>query len=291
MVIPTLNAEVLIGACLRSVVNQTYPNVETIVVDGFSNDRTVDIAKRYTPQVHLFGPDQTNGRVYGGPYQRNYGARRARGEYLYLVDADMELAPRVIEACIETIQRTGADTLIIPEEFHGTTFWAKCKWLEKRCYRGDDSMEAPRFIKKTLWDAVEGVDATMGGVEDRHMFRQFLAHGARVARIREIVWNNEGRLTLRGSWRKKYLYGTSALRYLRRAPAREAYREFTIFKGAYRRNWRLLARHPLLIAGFVVLRAGEYAATALGILASLFAWEEAPVLHEGPRPPPPDVRD
>lgn len=277
VVVPTLNAEKLLPACLQSLKDQTYRNIEIIVVDGHSTDRTVEITKEFTDQVHVFGPDQSKGRVYGGPYQRNYGAAHARGDYIYLVDADMELTPRVIEAAVEKIRETGADTLIIPEEFHGTTFWAKCKWLEKRCYRGDDSMEAPRLIKKQLWDAIGGVNPTMGGVEDRHMFRQLLAHGAHVERIAEIVRNNEGKLTLWGSWRKKYLYGKSALRYLRQAPPNEAYREFTVFKTAYARNWRLLTQHPLLTGGFLVLRTGEYAATALGMLRSFFGQKQAAV--------------
>lgn len=269
VVVPTLNAEALLPACLRALRAQTYPRIEIIVVDGHSTDRTVEIARQFTDQVHVFGPDQSKGRVYGGPYQRNYGAAHARGDYIYLVDADMEPTPRVVEAAVTKIRETGTDTLIIPEEFHGTTFWAKCKWLEKRCYRGDDSMEAPRLIKKTLWDAIGGVDPSMGGVEDRHMFRQLLAHGAHVERISEIVRNNEGRLTLRGSWRKKYLYGKAALQYLRHAPASEAYHEFTVFKPAYLRSWRLLLSHPILTAGLVLLRTGEYASVALGMFQSL----------------------
>lgn len=291
VVIPTLNAETLIGTCLRSVTNQTYREIEVIVVDGLSKDRTVEIAQQYTPHVYRYGPDQSKGRVYGGPYQRNYGAARARGDYIYLVDADMELTPKVLEACVDTMRRTGADTLIIPEEFHGTTFWARCKWLEKRCYRGDDTMEAPRLIKKTLWNAIGGVDPTMGGVEDRHMFRKLLAQGARIARTREIVWNNEGRLTLRGSWRKKYLYGKSALQYLRQAPTREAYREFTIFKAAYLHHWRLLSSHPLLTFGLLLLRSGEYVSVALGMLQSILS-PRAPttvILREEPTEVPAGV--
>lgn len=270
VVIPTLNAESLLGACLRSIKQQTYQNIEIIVVDGHSKDRTMEIALRYTSQVYAFGPDQSKGRVYGGPYQRNYGAERARGKYIYLVDADMEPTPRVIEAAVEKLEGTRADALIIPEEFHGTTFWAQCKWLEKRCYRGDDLMEAPRIISAEAWKAIGGVDATLGGVEDREMFRKIKEQGWRVERIRELVMNNEGRLTLLGSWRKKYLYGKSAMQYWQRETPLSFYQQFTLFKGAYMRNWRLLLSHPVLFFGFLFMRVGEYVAAGAGVLRSLF---------------------
>lgn len=269
VVIPTLNAQQLIGNCLRSIAAQTYGHIEIIVVDGHSHDGTATIARQHTPHVYIYGPDQSKGRVYGGPYQRNYGAERARGKYIYLVDADMEPTPRVIEAAVEKLETTGADALIIPEEYHGTTFWAKCKWLEKRCYRGDDLMEAPRIISARAWQAIGGVDATLGGVEDREMFRKLKEQGWRVERIKEIVMNNEGRLTLLGSWKKKYLYGKSALKYWQRETPRSFYQQFTLLKGAYLRNWRFLFSHPVLLVGLLLLRIGEYVAAGLGILTSM----------------------
>src|SRR5919108_5716122 len=90
LIVPTLNAEHLIEACLRSIATQTYNNIEVIVVDGFSLDNTVTIAQRYA-RVYKYGPDQTKGRVFGAPAQRNFGVQHSRGEYVYYVDADMEL--------------------------------------------------------------------------------------------------------------------------------------------------------------------------------------------------------
>lgn len=273
IVIPTLNAASLIEKCLQSIKRQTYQQIEIIVVDGHSQDNTVAIAKRYTNEVYSFGPDQSHGRVYGGPYQRNYGANRARGEYIHLVDADMELTIRVTEACVIKLLATGADALIIPEQFHGTSFWARCKALEKQCYRDDDTMEAPRLVKKSAWDAIGGVDASLGGIEDRDLVRKLRDGGYKTERITEVVLNDEGQLTLLGSWKKKYLYGKAARRYLGKEQPGQIYQQFTPFKGAYLRHWKILIKHPLLFLGFVVMRTGEYISAALGITKSII-WSD-----------------
>ncbi|HEY4953157.1 MAG TPA: glycosyltransferase, partial [Verrucomicrobiae bacterium] len=48
IVVPTRNSEAMIGNCLESVRQQIYPKIELIVVDGFSSDKTVPIARQYT---------------------------------------------------------------------------------------------------------------------------------------------------------------------------------------------------------------------------------------------------
>ncbi|AEF97132.1 glycosyltransferase family 2 protein [Methanotorris igneus] len=53
VIIPTYNSEKTIGICLESIKNQTYKNIEIIVVDKFSNDNTVEIAKKYTDKVFV----------------------------------------------------------------------------------------------------------------------------------------------------------------------------------------------------------------------------------------------
>ena len=49
--VPTLNNEKTIDSCLRSIVTQDYPYIETIIVDGGSSDGTVEIAKAYTDRI------------------------------------------------------------------------------------------------------------------------------------------------------------------------------------------------------------------------------------------------
>src|SRR5881296_785810 len=57
VIIPTKNSERTIRPCLESVCAQTYRNFEIVVVDNFSSDATVQIAKEYADLVLLAGPE------------------------------------------------------------------------------------------------------------------------------------------------------------------------------------------------------------------------------------------
>jgi len=60
---------------LKSIKKQSYSPIETIIVDNSSIDKTVEIAKKYTKYVFTKGPERSS--------QRNYGAKKAKGKYLY----------------------------------------------------------------------------------------------------------------------------------------------------------------------------------------------------------------
>ncbi|MEM2909446.1 MAG: glycosyltransferase [Nitrososphaerota archaeon] len=80
-VIPTLNNEKTIGACLESIRHQDYPEIEVIVVDGYSKDKTVEIANRYADIV-LFDKG-----TYGSACK--LGFENATGEIVGMFDADI----------------------------------------------------------------------------------------------------------------------------------------------------------------------------------------------------------
>src|ERR1700682_5696410 len=115
IVVPTYNSAQLIEACLASVRAQTFDGIELIVVDGFSTDRTMDLARAFTDRIYRHGPDQTTRRVFGAPEQRNYGASLARGDYIYYLDVDMILPPPLIQECVDTAKRSDYQGLIVPE--------------------------------------------------------------------------------------------------------------------------------------------------------------------------------
>ena len=70
--------------------NQTYKNVEVIVVDKFSNDNTIEITKKYRVDAYQIKAKERS-------EQRNFGAVEAKGKFVCFIDSDMELTPKVIE--------------------------------------------------------------------------------------------------------------------------------------------------------------------------------------------------
>ena len=95
VVVTTKNEEKNIENCLQSIKNQTFKNIELIVVDNFSEDKTVELAEKYDAKVYFKGNERSA--------QRNYGAKVAHGKYLIYLDADMILSPTVIEECVNKV--------------------------------------------------------------------------------------------------------------------------------------------------------------------------------------------
>ena len=79
VIITTKNEQAVIGRLLESIKMQSYPKIEVIVVDNKSADRTKQIAKKYTKLVYNAGPERSA--------QRNYGAKKAKGDFLFFLDA------------------------------------------------------------------------------------------------------------------------------------------------------------------------------------------------------------
>src|SRR5271170_6218539 len=98
VIIPTLNEEVNLPVTLRQLAD--HPDVELIVVDGGSTDRTVEIAQQYTPYVFRTPP--------GRAQQMNTGARHATGDILLFLHADTFLLPGALDEIQRRIIGDGA---------------------------------------------------------------------------------------------------------------------------------------------------------------------------------------
>jgi glycosyltransferase involved in cell wall biosynthesis len=100
VVIPAYNAERYLAQALESVVRQTHTEIEIVVVDDGSTDRSADVARSY-PDSRVRVVEQPNG---GPAAARNHGVRLARGELLAFLDADDLWEPRKLELQLEALQ-------------------------------------------------------------------------------------------------------------------------------------------------------------------------------------------
>ena len=138
VIIPTKNSEEFISACLNSIVKQSYTDIEVIVNDSVETcDKTSELINSYKSKLRLICIHENYSMAQG----RKRGAHYAKGDILLHIDSDMELSQNVIAECVKKIRDEGYDALVIPEESFGTTFWAKCRWLEKKCYEGVSEIE------------------------------------------------------------------------------------------------------------------------------------------------------
>ena len=112
VVIPLYNKESYIVETLQSVMNQTYANLECIIVDDGSTDRSVEIASKFISDNKLSWSliSQKNS---GQTKARNNGIRHARGEYIAFLDSDDLWPMNKIELQVEAIDRISDSVLVL----------------------------------------------------------------------------------------------------------------------------------------------------------------------------------
>ena len=98
VVIPCYNQARFLGDAIESVLHQTYPHFEVIIVDDGSTDNTLEVAARY-PQVRIIC--QVNQHVSAA---RNNGAEASSGTYLVFLDSDDRLLPHALAVGVKQIQ-------------------------------------------------------------------------------------------------------------------------------------------------------------------------------------------
>lgn len=107
VIIPVYGVKKYISQCLESVINQTYKNLEIIVVNDGTKDRSADIAKEYAAKdsrIKVY--DFKNG---GLSVARNRGLEIATGEYISYLDSDDWLDTKMYETLLETAMKNEAD--------------------------------------------------------------------------------------------------------------------------------------------------------------------------------------
>lgn len=101
VVIPCRNEEQYIANCVESILNQGYQNLELLVVDGMSDDKTLDVLKRYSGDQRLQILKNTEKVT---PIALNLGIEHANGDIVIIFGAHAEMLPDYIEKCMRTFQ-------------------------------------------------------------------------------------------------------------------------------------------------------------------------------------------
>lgn len=108
--IPVYNGEKHVGETIRSVLDQTYRNIELIVQDNASTDGTWPILQDMAQQDARISIER-NAANYGMAGNWNIAINRSRGDYVMLLSADDLLLPAFVARCLETFQHREVDAV------------------------------------------------------------------------------------------------------------------------------------------------------------------------------------
>jgi GT2 family glycosyltransferase len=111
IILASRQARVHLETCLPSVLAQTYPNLEIIVVDNQTTDDSVPFTEQNFPQIRVISTPEPLG--FGGA--NNFAMRQARGEFFFLVNEDTEMEPDCIAECVRVMTRSNRIAIVAPK--------------------------------------------------------------------------------------------------------------------------------------------------------------------------------
>lgn len=115
LIIPVYNRPDEVDELLESLTRQTFPDFEVVVVEDGSSIPCDKVVDKYRSRLNI----QYFQKANSGPGQtRNYGAERAKGEYLIVLDSDCILPPGYLQAVDDELKREPADAFGGPDHAH-----------------------------------------------------------------------------------------------------------------------------------------------------------------------------
>lgn len=147
VIVPIYNVEKYINKCLDSLILQSFPDVEFILVDDGSTDSSGEIAESYDDK--RFRVFHTHNCGLSGA--RNFGISQSRGEWLMFVDADDWVAPKFCNIPYQAALENDADLVIFQAyEVREITHWKSRKTLPLEGIV--DPETATKYGETTAWN-------------------------------------------------------------------------------------------------------------------------------------------
>lgn len=108
IIIPIYNSEKNIKKCLESIINQTYTNLEIILIDDGSTDNSIEICQEYKDDRIKIYKEKNSGPSTA----RNLGLKQCNGKYIVFVDSDDYIEKNMIEIMLQKIKSDDYDICI-----------------------------------------------------------------------------------------------------------------------------------------------------------------------------------
>lgn len=188
--ITNYNYEKYIIECLESVKSQTFKNIELIVIDDISSDKSIDIIsswmsknkRRFHRCVLL--KNQTN---QGPSVSRNIVFEKATGDYVFILDADNEIYPKAIEKLYNCLDDDFMGSYSHIEIFGNQKGIGYSDIWDGDRLKKSNYIDVMSLVKKEAWKAVCGFSHIDEGWEDYDFWLKFRDAGFELKFLPEIL--------------------------------------------------------------------------------------------------------
>jgi GT2 family glycosyltransferase/glycosyltransferase involved in cell wall biosynthesis len=189
VIITCYNYAHFLSEAVESVINQTFIDLEIIIVNDGSTDNTKEIASELIKKYPSFSIKLINQANSGHPaYSRNRGITEAAGAYVLPLDADDKIAPTMLAKCVALLDQDPTISIAYTDrlDFGGMDqiVTALDYSFDRLKYQNHISYCA--LFRKNVWEAVGGYKAI--GCEDWNFWIEAGAHGHVAKRIPEPLF-------------------------------------------------------------------------------------------------------
>ncbi|MBX7170215.1 MAG: glycosyltransferase [Pyrinomonadaceae bacterium] len=129
IIIPTFNRANLLPLAIESVQNQTYPNIQIIVVDDGSTDNTAQIVSEFDKVEYYYQENKRQGAA------RNLGLSKATGDYIASLDSDDVWHPNFLQEAISNLEKNDLDFVFLNWIYHIDSVEFKSDWYRSRIWK------------------------------------------------------------------------------------------------------------------------------------------------------------
>jgi glycosyltransferase involved in cell wall biosynthesis len=177
------NAVDTIENTIQSVIEQTYPNIEYIVIDGGSTDGTMEVINRYKDRISKIVSERDKGIADAF----NKGIALATGDWIGMINADDWYAYNAVERIIMSVTSNDViccgNLILIGKNGYAECKKSKVSWLNFGMY----IMHPTCFVRKEVYRNVGLYDTTLKIAIDFDMFLRIKAAGYRIKYIKEML--------------------------------------------------------------------------------------------------------
>ncbi len=181
IITPSYNQGQFVEATILSVLNQTYQNIEYIVVDGGSTDNTMDIIEKYRDQIDIVIHEKDKGQSDA----INKGFRLSTGELAGWINSDDVLYPECVENLVHSWQaHSDAAVFYCPKldyvDKSGSLLYSVSRWITGRDYLlkvNYDINQPTSFYNKKILEQVGYLDERIECCMDLDLWLRLLKYG------------------------------------------------------------------------------------------------------------------